>query len=136
VESSPCWAPDGRSILVVSDATGAPQLYVIPAEGGRPQRIDTGHGYCVEPDWAPNGNLIAFNVREGGRNHVAVYDFRTRTTRVVTSGANAETPVWGADSQHLAYVQSGTLYVHDVETGTRNPVVSGFGEVSEPAWSR
>jgi len=90
----------------------------------------------VEPDWAPDGNLIAFNVREGGRNQVAIYDLRTRNARVLTSGPNAENPVWGADSQHIVYVQADTLYLHDVETNTRTPVVSGFGELSEPAWSR
>jgi len=136
VESSPCWSPDGNQILFVSDASGAPQLYVVDAAGGRPQRINTGQAYCVEPDWAPNGNLIAFNVRDGGRNHVAIYDLRTRSSRILTSGPNAETPVWGADSQHIVYVQADTLYLHDVETNTRTPVVSGFGELSEPSWSR
>jgi TolB protein len=136
VESSPSWSPDGGRILFVSDATGAPQLYVIDAGGGRPQRINTGHSYCVEPDWSPDGNLIAFNVRDAGHNQVAVHDLRSGNSVVLTSGPGAESPVWGADSQHLAYVQAGSLYLHDVETNTRTPVVSGLGEVSEPTWSR
>jgi TolB protein len=136
VESSPCWSPDGTRVLFVSDASGAPQLYMVDAAGGRPQRVNTGQAYCVEPDWSPDGNFIAFNVRDGGRNQVAIYDLRTRNTHILTSGPGAESPVWGADSRHLAYVQSGSLFVHDVETNTRTPVVSGFGEVSEPAWSR
>ncbi len=136
VESSPAWSPDGRKLVYVSDATGKPQLYTMNAQGGRPERLKLDFGYCVDPDWSPDGHRLVFNVREGGKNHVAIHDFRNQTTRTITSGGNAETPIWGANSRHLIYVQDNAIYLHDVETGSRRQVLSGFGTVSELAWTR
>ncbi len=136
VESSPAWSPDGKKLVYVSDATGKPQLYTVNARGGRPKHLNFGYAYCVEPDWSPDGARMAFNVRENGRNAVAIHDFRNQASQTLTSGANAETPVWGADSRHLIYVQNNAIFLHDVETGARRKIVSGFGSVSELAWTR
>lgn len=136
VESSPSWGPDGKKIVYVSDASGKPQLYIIGANGGRPDHVNTGHGWCVEPDWSPDGARIAFNIRQGRANQIAIYDLQSRQTRVITSGQNAEAPVFGADSRHVIYVQGNDLYLHDVEGGARTKIVSGMGTVSEPTWTR
>lgn len=133
VETSPTWAPDGRNIAYSSDAGGRPQLYTISSSGGRPRHISTGHSHCTEPSWSPDGRKLAFNVRQGGSYGVAVYDFGTRKTRLVGRG---EDPCWGPDSRHLVFSTGRDLVIHDTAGGATTRIVSGFGKISEPNWSR
>ncbi len=63
----PAWAPDGSRLVFVSNRSADPEgtpylvdLWVIPAEGGEPQKIETPPGYKGAPAWAPDGSLIAY----------------------------------------------------------------------------
>jgi serine/threonine protein kinase/WD40 repeat protein len=51
----PDWSPDGTEI-VFSTAGG---LFVVPADGGAPERVTTRGG---RPDWSPDGLAIAFGI--------------------------------------------------------------------------
>lgn len=133
VESSPTWSPDGREIIYSSDDSGSPQIYRISAGGGSPRRLNTGFGYCTEPSWSPDGRQVAFTVRSGGGFSIAVMDVNGGGARVVASG---QTPVWAPNSRHLVYSAGSTLNLLDVQTGRTTTIVSGLGQVSEPAWSR
>ncbi|MEO6848261.1 MAG: DPP IV N-terminal domain-containing protein [Chthoniobacterales bacterium] len=133
VESSPSWSPDGKSIVYCSDDGGSPQIYIIPSGGGTQRMLHTGFGYCTEPNWSPDGKRIAFNIRSGGSFSVAVLDIQSGSVRVVGSGEN---PAWGPDSRHLIYSTGSSLIILDVPTGHTTNVISGFGKVSEPDWSR
>lgn len=135
VESSPTWSPDGSELIYVSDAGGPPQLWRISTNGGSGHPISTGFNYCTEPNWSPDGKKVAFNVRGGGGFEAAVLELGSGSAHVVAP-ADAENPVWGADSRHLIYTDGSALYMLDVPTGKRVRIIGGVGKISEPTWSR
>ena len=133
VESTPTWSPDGSEIIYSSDDRGTPQLYRISSGGGTARLLSTGHSYNTEPNWSPDGKRVAFTVREGGGFSIATLDLAGGGTRVLAAG---EGPAWGADSRHLIFAEGGSLILLDVQTGQKTTLLSGFGKISEPTWSR
>jgi dipeptidyl aminopeptidase/acylaminoacyl peptidase len=69
-DSSPAFSPDGLVLAFLrSDPDGKPQLYVVEAAGGEPQRITDQHAGVGGLVWAPDSHRIAFVARvpEQGR---------------------------------------------------------------------
>jgi TolB protein len=132
VESSPTWSPNGDEIIYSYDDHSGPQLYRISASGGSGEHISTGYGYCTEPNWSPDGAKVAFNVRESGSFAIAIMDLRGGGSRIVAEG---ERPVWGPDSRHIIYSNDGVLYLMDVQSGRKKPIISGLGSATEPTWA-
>ena len=95
--------------------------------------ISTGHGYCTEPNWSPDGKKIAFNVRGGGEFQIAVLDLSGGGARIVGVGQD---PVWGPDSRHIIFTEGGALYMLDTVTSRKNKILDGLGKITEPSWSR
>lgn len=135
-KASPCWSPDGSQIVFAMEP--GPQLYVMPAGGGSPRRLNVGHGYAAEPDWsATKRNLIACTVKAGGSYQIAVYDLNTGAAKVVSKASfDAVEPTWLADGRHLVYTArdrtSTQLAVLDTESG-KSAALSAFGAVAEQA---
>lgn len=60
-ESWPAWSPDGERIAFVSRRSGAPQVFVMPADGG--EGIQVGKlkvAPSSAPEWSPGGESLAF----------------------------------------------------------------------------
>ena len=58
-DSSPRWSPDGRSLAFLSDRDGAAQLYLLPMNGGEPQKLTDRKDRITEFRWSPDGARIA-----------------------------------------------------------------------------
>jgi TolB protein len=139
---SPTYSPDGRRIAFVSTRAGAPQIYVMAADGTDQQLFApfdygvTGSSYA--PDWSPDGQSVAFHREVGGTYQVFVLDVRTRGVRQLTSLGRNEDPTWAPDSRHMAFVSDRAgfrqIWIVDVETGRIRALVPHSG-ARLPAWS-
>jgi TolB protein len=132
-KSSPCWSPDGGRLVFAMEP--GPQLYVMGAAGGYPQRVthDTSR-YCAEPDWSHgNPNKIAFTMGVGRNFQIGVLDLSTGHSEQVSKASfDGVEPCWLPDGRHLVYsarsASMSRICILDTETGKSTPVSpSAFG---------
>ncbi len=139
IESKPSWSPDGKRLVFTSDKPGKPQLHLINSSGGKMKRIPTNiSGYCAESDWNPiNSNLIVFTILIKKNFALALYDFTTANSTIITkfSGDCVE-PCWTNDGRHLIYTQKSAknsrLILLDTKSGKMSNLHNvNFGNTSE-----
>ncbi len=61
--ASPKWSPDGRRIAFISNAgehEGRPQIFVMPLDGGDPQRVTDAPDGVEQFAWRPDGHALAY----------------------------------------------------------------------------
>ncbi len=65
-DRQPRFSPDGKQLAFISERSGSPQVYVMPADGGTPRQL-TYHtaGHTLQ-DWCPDGRHLLVNA---GRDH-------------------------------------------------------------------
>lgn len=138
VKSSPCWSPDGSRIVFAMEP--GPQLYLISAAGGVPQRLISGFGYTAEPDWSrAKPGKIACTVRVGRQYQIAVYDFaagRAALVEMKNPPFDGVEPTWLGDGRHLVYTArsrtASVLCILDTETGKSTPITPpSFGAAQQ-----
>ena len=139
VKGSPAWKPDGAQ-LVFSMEPG-PQLHLMSAAGGTPQRLVTGFTFADEPDWSrANSNKIACTVRVGRQGfRIAIYDFAKGKAEVVdmkNPPFDSKEPCWLPDGRHLVYTAmsptESRLCILDTETGKSTPISpASFGSAKQ-----
>jgi TolB protein len=144
VKSSPCWSPDGSRLIFAMEP--GPQLYMMPASGGTPQRVsfDTGSSYCAEPSWSrTNPNKVAFTMRVGRNYQIGVLDLSGRHGEQVSKAPfDGVEPSWLSDGRHLVYTArtaaTSRVCILDTETGKSTPVSpASFGAALQAnVWSR
>jgi Tol biopolymer transport system component len=106
----PRWSPDGTTI--VYDNTGAQktddsgfsptsEIMTVPASGGTSTRLTRNHATDSQPDYSPDGRLIAF--QEDG--HIELMGSDGTVPIAVTRGCCDFTPRWSPSGDTIAYTK-------------------------------
>ncbi|MDP6436796.1 MAG: Tol-Pal system beta propeller repeat protein TolB [Gammaproteobacteria bacterium] len=139
IETEPNWSADGKHIYFTSDRSGGPQIYRIPADGGRADRITFEGSYNARPRLSPDGKQIGVVHNDRGNYRIAVVDVERAYTRVLTDGSLDESPSFAPNGEVLIFASrsggKGYLAMVSVDGRFEQRIAETEGDVREPAWS-
>ncbi|MDR4473232.1 MAG: hypothetical protein MRJ92_11490, partial [Nitrospira sp.] len=93
---SPSWSPTGRELAFTSDRGGAPQIFVMSADGSNVRRLTYEGDYNAAPAWSPRGNWIAYVCRTAQRLYKVciVSPDGQKRVQVTTGPGIDDSPSW------------------------------------------
>jgi TolB protein len=140
--SNPVYSPKGQRIVYVSNSQGPPELYIMDSDGtGADQltRYDFDpNNYRSDPDWSPDGRLIAYQEMLSGRFQIRTIPANGGTPKQLTNDGQNEQPSWAPDSRHIVFTSTRTgvrqLWVLDTESFRTRQLTKAEGS-RLAAWS-
>lgn len=102
---APSFSPDSSRIAFITNISGSPQVWIIPAAGGYPRQVTALEDPVTAMLWAPRGEWIAIQVAPGGGLNSQIYVVRPDGTglRRLTAGGKENNWLgeWTPDSKAL-----------------------------------
>jgi TolB protein len=139
IDTEPSWSTDGQHIYFTSDRAGGPQVYRIPAIGGKVERITFEGSYNARPRLAPDGDQLALVHNDRGNYRIALVDIDRGYTQVLSEGHLDESPSFAPNGETLIYAtrkgDRGVLANVSTDGRIHNPISALEGDVREPARS-
>jgi len=104
--ASPKLSPDGKHIAFVSTDEGNPEVFVMPAEGGVPQRLThMGATIVAVNGWSPDSRTIAITANAG-----AWYERETQAFAVPLAGGEPQPLAFGP-CKRVAFGKNGAIAI-------------------------
>ena len=99
-------------IAFVSGRSGPPQIYRTNLDGSDIRRLSSGEGEAVNPDWSPDGKLLAFawtkGFAPGNFNIFFMEPASGEYTQLTRDAGRNEHPSWAPDGVHIAFASDRT----------------------------
>ena len=104
------WSPDGKRVAVtVSASTGeASQIYLLDSQSGAFEKLTSHPQGAFDPAWSPDGGVMAYVAREGGRGELRVRRLEGDGEAHSNKLAYIRSPVWSPDGRSLAVLSAET----------------------------
>jgi dipeptidyl aminopeptidase/acylaminoacyl peptidase len=146
-ETQPTLVNGAARVAFVSDAGGAPRVYVAPLSLVGPARLSPagfGFGGSLEsdPTWSPTGDRIAFMATANGRANLFLAPSTAGSLPAAVAGSGAGQtdvePAWSPDGNRIAFAStragSTQIFLLDLRTGAFSQVTQGASPSGQPGW--
>ena len=112
-----------------------PELYITDADGSNIEVLTnfdfSTKNFRSDPDWSPDGRLIAYQERTNDRFQIRTIHASGSTPKYLTSEGENEQPSWAPDSRHLVFTSTRTgvrqLWIMDTESGRMRQLTKSAG---------
>jgi len=138
----PRWSPDGKRIAFSAAVPGEPaRIYMVAAEGGRPEQLTAEDHYWTDPNWSPDQNSLMFGGEpwlEGnapGSATIRILDLKTHQVSTLAGSEGLFSPHWSPDGRYVVAMSldSQKLMLFDFSTQTWAELASS--PAAYPNWS-
>jgi TolB protein len=134
-------------IVFVSGRSGPPQIYRTNLDGAVVERLSAGEGEAVNPDWSPDGKLLAFawtkGFAPGNFNIFFMEPASGQFTQLTRDAGRNEHPSWAPDGVHIVFQSDRTgstqifmMLADGSHVRQLTGLKAGEGENDMPAWSK
>jgi TolB protein len=135
----PKYSPDGRQLVYTTYREGAPQLYLLGADGQSKTPLCRFAGLNSAACWLPDGKSLVVTLSMGREPNLYLVDAAGRVLRQLTSSSALDTaPTVSPDGLHLAFTSDRPgypqIYVMDMN-GANLRRLTQSGQCDSPAWS-
>jgi WD40 repeat protein len=126
-DAHPALSPDGSTIIFVSNRSGAPRLWSVPAPAldattfDDPVALTTGSATEIPegaPAWSPDGANLAFSSARTGTSQIFTMPATGgAAVELTTEAGGAFSPAWSGDGQTVFYLSaSGVVHLRRISS--------------------
>ena len=126
-DGHPALSPNGLTILFVSNRSGAPRLWSVPAPAlgtttfDLPVAVQTGSATEIPegaPAWSPDGSTLAFSSARSGTSQIFTMPAAGGDAVELTNEAGgAFSPAWSGDGQIIYFLSAtGTVHLRQISS--------------------
>ncbi len=131
------WSPNGKWIAFTRRQDERPELWLLPAEGGKPRPLLVdAHGNDA-PAWSADGRRIVFQSDRTGASNLWEIEVTSGRLRQLTVGVNVQDPTVARDGR-VAFIQTregADLYISRVADGSRRQITFHRGGSYAPRFA-
>jgi Tol biopolymer transport system component/DNA-binding winged helix-turn-helix (wHTH) protein len=137
----PRWSPDGTRIAFSGLLPGGVwKIYVIPAEGGKPEVVSQSERFDLDPTWSKDGNSLTFGgYMTAVQARIYSVDLRTGRESIIPGSEGMYSPRASPDNRFIVALEAPgdrKLLLFDQETQKWSELMSHKNPgLSWPHWS-
>jgi len=138
----PRWSPDGTRIVYTDfqSGPGPVKIFLVSANGGKPQRMFTESQDQIDPSWSPDGKQVVYGRSWSTPEKLSIQMLDLESNRVSTipGSGGLYSPRWSPDGRHLAAMSADAkkLLLFDFKMQKWTNWIDEPGALGFPTWSR